>query len=435
MEQFSVKLSGLNQRVEEEQNIIKSLSDIESSLWDVRNGLGFKVAGQSGIRNALKGLAQRTQVHEAGMKSLRSSLKNVSLEYEKTERRICGYKTDHALTMDEIWEALTTASQGLAFSVLFPGMGTYGLIKEILQDSDNEWDIKNKFGKGSFKLWDINDNEDLANKKFFGKDNLGKEHYEWEDGKWVKKDPKKSDSDPDAKKMLEAMDSIKLWQGSASVSDSLLDFSTGGEGEGYNYSASADVMKAEAKASGYLSMASAGFELGVALSAFSANAKGQLGDDMLGVHGNVQVDVGKVDASASGKFGFLGEDGHFDPSLKASVKAEAIAAEISGTAGVDILGTDVDVKGSLNFGIGAHADVGYDDGKFSMDIGASLGVGASVKLEVDVGGTIDMVADCAAEVTSAVGDAVSGAVDAVGDFASGAKDALSSGWNTFKGWF
>lgn len=435
MEQFSVKLSGLNQRVEEEQNIIKSLSDIESSLWSVRSGLGFQVAGQSGIRNALKGLAQRTQEHEAGMKSLRSSLKNVSLEYEKTERRICGYKTDHALTMDEIWDAITNVSQGLAFSVLFPGMGTYELLKDILPNSD-VW--KSKFGKGSFEFWNINDNKDLANKKFFGKDNLGKEHYEWENGKFVKKDKPESDDESDIK-INEIMESIKLVDITGKKSGSLFNLSTETEGEGkwgkYAGDASLDIMKAEAKGSIYITAGGLGAEAGVAISAISAMAEGQWGDDNLGLHGNVQVDVLKAEASGKAKVGLFDEDGNLDPSFKASAKAEAIAAEISGTAGVDILGTDVDVKGSLNFGIGAHADVGYDDGKFSLDVGASLGVGASVKLEVDVGGTIDMVADCAAEVTSAVGDAVSGVADAVGDFASGAKDALSSGWNTLRSWF
>ncbi len=64
------------------------------------------------------------------------------------------------------------------------------------------------------------------------------------------------------------------------------------------------------------------------------------------------------------------------------------------------------IKASVNVGIGIHAEAGYKDGKFSLDIGASFGIGGSVKLEVDVSGTVK---------------AVSG--------------AAKSAWNTFTGWF
>ena len=42
-------------------------------------------------------------------------------------------------------------------------------------------------------------------------------------------------------------------------------------------------------------------------------------------------------------------------------------------------------------GIGAHADVGIKDGKLKVDIGASLGIGASIGFELDVGGTVKAV--------------------------------------------
>ncbi len=39
-------------------------------------------------------------------------------------------------------------------------------------------------------------------------------------------------------------------------------------------------------------------------------------------------------------------------------------------------------------GIGAHAEVGVKDWKISFDVGASFGIGGSVKLEVDLSGTV-----------------------------------------------
>ena len=49
----------------------------------------------------------------------------------------------------------------------------------------------------------------------------------------------------------------------------------------------------------------------------------------------------------------------------------------------------------MNFGIGAHADIGIVDHKIKCDIGASLGVGASIGFEIDTGGVVNAVSDMA----------------------------------------
>lgn len=120
-----------------------------------------------------------------------------------------------------------------------------------------------------------------------------------------------------------------------------------------------------------------------------------LGDDMLGLHSNVTATAGKVEAVANFGAKIFNEDGKLDVQLGGSAKAEAIGGEIEGSAGIDVLGGEVGINGSLNYGVGAHADVGYRDGVFKFDIGASLGVGASVGFDIDVGGMIDTVADAA----------------------------------------
>lgn len=182
---------------------------------------------------------------------------------------------------------------------------------------------------------------------------------------------------------------------------------TSGEGAIGYLSGSYDVAagKAEADASAYAGVYSytedgkkiftpgIGAEIGVGVTAFSASAKGALGDEYFDVHGKLSADVGKVDAKASVNVGLFDKDGNLNPQVGAKLSAEALLAEASASAGVKLAGTDVDVKGSVNFGIGAHADMGLTDGKLSVDIGASLGVGIGVKLEIDFSGTVNAVAD------------------------------------------
>ena len=67
--------------------------------------------------------------------------------------------------------------------------------------------------------------------------------------------------------------------------------------------------------------------------------------------------------------------------------------EVSGAAGVKVLGTDVGLKGSVGVGAGIHANAGFQDGKLSVDVGAYVGVGGSVSLEIDVSGTVEAVCD------------------------------------------
>lgn len=170
--------------------------------------------------------------------------------------------------------------------------------------------------------------------------------------------------------------------------------------------ASIDVCKAEAHAG-----ASAGFyvmgkdgtmkfspgvkaEAGASFTTFEAAIEGQLlGNENLGLNGDATATVGRVGAEAEVGVNIFDEEGSLDLQLGASASAEAIAGELEGSVGVDILGGEVGAKGSVNYGIGAHADVGLVDGVFKLDWGVTFGVGFSVGLEVDVGGMIEGVSD------------------------------------------
>ena len=120
-----------------------------------------------------------------------------------------------------------------------------------------------------------------------------------------------------------------------------------------------------------------------------------LGDEMLGLNSDVEVKAGDAGAKADIGVQLYGEDGKLKPQFGASAKAEATAAELEGSLGVNVLGGEVGVSGSVSVGVGAHADVGYKDGVFKFDIGASIGLGGSVGSEVDIGGMVDSVCDAA----------------------------------------
>ena len=142
-------------------------------------------------------------------------------------------------------------------------------------------------------------------------------------------------------------------------------------------------------------------EVGASVSAFEAQANGSLKSqyvDGLSYEGSVGTKVGYASAKAGAEMGLI--DGKV--AMHAGASAEAIAAEVNGSVGVDYMGVKGTVKGTLNVGVGAHADVGYKDGKISCDVGASLGVGGSVSFELDVSGVVDAAGKAAGDVYKGV---------------------------------
>lgn len=155
-------------------------------------------------------------------------------------------------------------------------------------------------------------------------------------------------------------------------------------------------------------------EIGASVTGVEIEWENQLaGDEMLGINADASATVGEASANANVTAQVFGEDGKLDMQLNAKAEAEAIAVEAEGSIGANILGGEVGVTGGVNVGIGAHAEAGYKDGILKVDIGASVGVGASVSVEVDVGGMIDTVCDTA----------------------EAAWDGIQDGWDAFMDWF
>ncbi len=153
-------------------------------------------------------------------------------------------------------------------------------------------------------------------------------------------------------------------------------------------------------------------EVGASAAVAEVTADGRIGlgenKNMLGVYGEAEAEV--LAAEAKAKIAANRNE------IYAGASAEADLAKVSGTAGVSVLGTDVGVSGSLKIGAGAHAEIGYTDGKLKVDVGAAVGVGFDLGMEVDVGGTVDAVCD--------LGESVwEGATEIGGNIAKGAAKA------------
>lgn len=152
-------------------------------------------------------------------------------------------------------------------------------------------------------------------------------------------------------------------------------------------------------------------EIGGSAGIWQGSAEGRLGNDVFAVTGECGASFVEAEGKAELNLGIV--DGKFAASAEASAEVNLVKAE--GSVGVDIMGVEGKVGGSVSVGVGAHADIGYHDGKLTFDIGASLGVGASVTAEVDVSGLVEN-----------IGDAVDSLADAAGDIGDAAADAAKS---------
>lgn len=154
-------------------------------------------------------------------------------------------------------------------------------------------------------------------------------------------------------------------------------------------------------------------EIGASATALKVDWDQQwFGDKNLGISSNVTGTAGKVEAKGDLSIGMVKENGKTTFQANAGASAEAIAGEIEGKADLNVLGGSVGVKGSVNLGLGAHANVGYKNGVFKFDVGASVGIGFSAGFEIDVGGIVNTVVDSA----------------------KSAWKNIAEGWSNFFGW-
>ena len=131
-------------------------------------------------------------------------------------------------------------------------------------------------------------------------------------------------------------------------------------------------------------------QIGLTFGLFTASAHYAVGDEV-SLDAGLNVFTGGANTSITA--GLIDEDGRLNPNARFSGDLELtlISGEVKGTVDVGGVGLTGSVEGGI--GMGAQVDVGYKDGVISMDLGASVGVGGSVSLEVDLSDVIDTVLD------------------------------------------
>jgi hypothetical protein len=133
-------------------------------------------------------------------------------------------------------------------------------------------------------------------------------------------------------------------------------------------------------------------EVGGSFTVIHGEAQGTIGNDMLGLNGYGSVTLGHISAVAGASIGLFDANGNFNPSANVGVDLQAVVAEANAKAGITVLGHEiVSAEIGVNFGIGAHANIGFKDGKFSFDIGATLGIGYNIAFQIDFGGMVNAV--------------------------------------------
>ena len=451
-EEINIQVTGINQCADK-------LTLIRSRLTSIQDNLCINASQKASISGNIGSVAGRIQSEINGLTDIQTGLSSISRNYSATEGRNVGVISGEAVPSPigeiikwgvlpfglagdnpenlRLMEALNRligvgascplASQigetkgpkitnefnwgmlgnlGVAVGMLaVPGIGTNALGIGVAGGLINFWN-ENAEGKVKAKNKKKLAEHEASKIDGFG----GSKIYNEKTGKW--EDAPKEDKDKNRKgKLVDA----KLWGVDATASTALYKNGISDENEYGSYSFNAEVLKATATASAYVGTLGLGASVGASITALHLEGEGKLGDDNLGAYVKGEVDVGKVEAKADVKLG-LDKDGKFNAKVGAS--AEAIAGEASIKGGVNIAGADVGVKASVNYGIGVKANFGIEGGVIKADLGATLGVGASVSLEIDVSKPIQAVAGAAKSAAEYVGGAINDAGKAVGDAVS-----------------
>lgn len=405
MSEFKIKPQRVRSAAQDMNSIARQMKHLEEQIRDIQRGLSFEVAQKQRIRQRLKAAGNDAAAQYRGLYGSSSALNTIVNTYETTEQRLAGSKVvrydiikDTALP--DIKDVITIGDGGLG--ILGPAFGTF--IATILPPARLLLDLAKLFTSAPAGYEKYKE----ETKYGVGKKTLAKFGREKGFG-FEFEELKKSDIKP-----FKVLD--KTWKDTKSAFHAE---ATAGDEAGTHIGFDFDVLKREVSSELYAGLyykdpvtgkkklrAAAGGSVGFTMSALSASALAQLGDSNFGGYVKGEASAGKVEAKADGVMGLRDADGKFNPTLHGKLSAEAIAAEASVKGGVKVLGADVGVKASVNVGVGAHAEAGFKDGVFSLELGASLGFGGSVKLDIDVGGTVE---------------AISGAAKTV--------------WNRFSGWF
>lgn len=386
MAQFSVKKNIIDSAINAEGKLANELSSLENEIRSVSGSLGFKLAANANIRNRLNSTANKVSAHRVSANRLRSALQDTVNAYDRSENTIIGNLN--------VKDAMMQNTPGLGYI----GSGFGEGILHWLQDFLNKSMVRPDEGK--YRDYVIKRIAEILG--FLTSTLNGNSHLTAADLVFGLPAFIQGNMDAFDAFVGDIKDTLLKETGfdvDAKVSGSLFDKQLSCENGSLGLTIGAYEAYASAEG-GLFSKDKDGnaffnphidAKMGASFTAFEAAGAYAVGDDWLGAGASGNITAGKVSAEASASASLFKEDGTFDPHAKIDASAEAILVDAKAKAGVTVLGTKADVEASVNVGIGAHANVEFGDGKISCDIGASLGIGASLSFTIDYGGTVDAV--------------------------------------------
>lgn len=451
MARIYIEPSRAKRTAQDELDLSRALKAMSQEVDGIRSNMRYKIAGRAQIAERLRQVSEQIAAEAGAARNMGNGLQQIVAWYEKTENGNRDSQTAEKAKVRNILDGwswridprifITVGPDGKPPKPSFPSFVVdWDKIRKILEmvpiapvlpfslaaltfldgvDYDPEiasW--KSADGRREEKATFVSDAEvdllDASKDSGNALDRLrkwGKDHTKTADakyyidgktGKFTKIDPKDKAADEefsDHNKGSVPVD-IRLAGVGTSGSTSWLKDGIEGEGDIGGGSLGYDIFKGEYNSDAYIGVLGIGASAGASFSAFTAEAKGYLGTENTQVYGEIEATIGRVGAQGGASVGLVDKNGNFNPSAYVDVSAEAIAGEVSGSVGGKIAGTDISATGKLNFGVGAHANVGIHDGKISVDLGASLGVGVGVKVDIDVSGTIKAIGSGVSKVGS-----------------------------------
>ncbi len=409
---WSVKLQKMKDVIEEEYTFSGQLEGWSEEIDGIRRGIDFHGAGRERVISCLLALSSKASEEGSKMQKLGDRLNEISNAYRISEDKIYynvltqnlpDWIPDNVLDMLE-WAGVAAGSAWAAFDFL--QMNVKQEVKLFTVDAS----------EGLDKLKDMV--EDKVNDRFedegFRK-SWGEKGYLDREGVLHEGKP---DLGPDD------IATGKVWEVSEEAEVSILSEEWESSGENWNAKSAVKIGKAGISGSAYAGLftidengqahfaPSVGVEMGAAITAFEATGEATIGNDVWGAYTKGEVKALSAELEAEMTAGLYDENNNFNPQLNAGVSAETVLVEAGGTIGGTIAGVGLAASGSVGVGAGAHADIGYKDGVLSFDVGAYVGVGASVEFEIDVGS----IAEASIEVAVDAGDMIADAAQAVWDF-------------------
>lgn len=386
MAQFSVKTKQALLQAEQEKKMAGELRDYEDSIRTIANNLSFQSSALENIRTALRGAANQVGAQREGMSKMSTALSEIMENYNRTEQRIynnAGGKGNLNIKQlaDSIIDKFCGEEQYIQDFVR-------NLIESVQGSNQLEWifnqieDFERYIGK-SIQSIAGNPGLLLVLPEFFKNSKvdytgiIDKIKEGIADATDFEKKISKEGAYYDKK--------IKSDHGSLGVSALAYKAYAGVEGGLFKKDDDGNLVFNPNIAA----------KVGASFTALEVVGAYAIGNDYLGANVNGNITAGKINAEAEATANLMDDSGNFNPHAKLNASAEAILVDAKASAGVTVLGTKADVTGSVNVGVGAHAKVEIGDGKIACDIGASLGIGASVKFELDYSGTVKAVKSAA----------------------------------------